>query len=269
MSTVLRFTLLGTGSSGGVPRLGNDWGICDPDEPRNRRGRCSALAELVSDQSPEPTRVLIDTAPDMREQLLREQIDRLDAVIFTHDHADQTGGIDDLRVLALRQRAKVPVHMDEPTSQTLMRRAAYCFEGSGAYPPILGVQAWLEPLTARTIIGPAGALSVLPLTQHHGDIRSLGFRIGGLGYCNDLHGLPAESLSALEDLDILIIDALRRTEHPSHLNLDQALAIIAKLKPQRAVLTNMHTDMDYRTLERELPAGVAPGYDGMRIEIPI
>jgi len=266
MSTKLRFTLLGTGSSGGVPRIGNDWGSCDPEEPRNRRGRCSALAELISTQSPEPTRVLIDTAPDMREQLLRENVGQLDAVMFTHDHADQTGGIDDLRVLALRQRAKIPVHMDEPTSRTLMRRAAYCFEGSGAYPPILDVQPWLEASTERTIAGPAGELAVLPIVQLHGDIQSLGFRIGGLAYCNDLHAFPNESLAVLSGLDTLVIDALRRTEHSSHLNLDQALELVSALKPKRTVLTNMHTDMDYRTLERELPKGVVPGYDGMRIE---
>ncbi len=269
MRATLRFTLLGTGSSGGVPRIGNDWGSCDPSEPRNRRGRCSALAELFTDQTDEPTRVLIDTAPDMREQLLREKIGRLDAVLFTHDHADQTGGIDDLRMLALRQRAKVPVHMDEPTSRTLMRRAAYCFEGSGAYPPILDVQPWLEPLRPCSIAGPAGELTILPLEQHHGHIRSLGFRIGGLAYCNDLHGLPDDSLDALAGLDVLVIDALRRTEHPSHLNLDQARALAARLKPGRTVLTNMHTDMDYRTLERELPGGIVPGYDGIKMEISL
>lgn len=214
MSARLRFTLLGTGSSGGVPRIGNDWGVCDPDEPRNRRGRCSAMAELITTSGDEPTRVLIDTAPDMREQLLREGVGRIDAVMFTHDHADQTGGIDDLRVLALRQRMRIPVHMDEPTASTLVRRAGYCFEGSGAYPSILDLQPWLEPLTERVIDGPAGELAILPLAQEHGNIRSLGFRIGGLAYCNDLHAIPDESFEALRNLDVFIIDALRYTEHP-------------------------------------------------------
>lgn len=269
MSDRLRFTLLGTGSSGGVPRIGNDWGACDPTEPRNRRGRCSALAELFNDQGSEPTRVLIDTAPDMREQLLREDIGRLDAVMFTHDHADQTGGIDDLRVLALRQRQRIPVHMDEPTAATLMRRVAYCFEGSGAYPSILHLQPWLEPLSPCKIVGPAGEISILPIEQIHGDIRSLGFRIGGLAYCNDLNAFPDESLKALNDLDVFIIDALRYTEHPSHSNLDQAVAWAEALKPKRTVLTNMHIDLDYRTLERTLPMGITPGYDGMCIETAI
>ncbi len=269
MSRHLRFTLLGTGSSGGVPRIGNDWGACDPHEPRNRRGRCSALAELFDSSDGEPTRVLIDTAPDMREQLLREEIDRLDAVVFSHDHADQTGGIDDLRMLFLRQRKRIPVHMDKPTADTLMRRAAYCFEGAGAYPPILDLQPWLTPLTTRSIAGPAGELSILPLEQQHGDIRSLGFRIGGLAYCNDLNALPEESLDALKDLDVFVIDALRYTEHPSHANLDQALAWAKQLRPKRTVLTNMHIDLDYQTLSESLPKGVVPGYDGMVMEIPI
>ncbi|MEO9969008.1 MAG: MBL fold metallo-hydrolase [Hyphomonadaceae bacterium] len=269
MSRRLVFTLLGTGSSGGVPRIGNDWGVCDPSEPRNRRGRCSALAELYAAPDSEPTRVLIDTAPDMREQLLREEIGRLDAVVFTHDHADQTGGIDDLRVLALRQRQRMPVHMDEPTASTLIRRVAYCFEGSGAYPSILDLQPWLEPLTVREIDGPAGELAILPIEQTHGNISSLGFRMGGLAYCNDLNAFPEESLNALEDLEVLIIDALRYTEHPSHANVEQAIAWVDALKPKRTVLTNMHIDLDYRTLERSLPTGVSPGYDGMRLEIPI
>jgi len=267
MNRLLRFTLLGTGSSGGVPRIGNDWGACDPEEPRNRRGRCSALAELITDTDEEPTRVLIDTAPDMREQLLREDVGRIDAVVYTHDHADQ--GIDDLRVLALRQRARVPVHMDKLTASTLMRRAAYCFEGAGAYPSILELQPWLVPFTARQISGPSGTLELLPITQEHGDIRSLGFRIGGLAYCNDLHAFPRESLNALEGLDVFIIDALRYTEHPSHASLEQAIAWAEALKPTRTILTNMHIDLDYRTLERELPEGIRPGHDGMKIELSI
>lgn len=269
MNRRLRFTLLGTGSSGGVPRIGNDWGACDPSEPRNRRSRCSALAELTTSNDNEPTRVLIDTAPDMREQLLREKVGRVDAVMFSHDHADQTGGIDDLRVLALRQRKRIPVHMDEPTASTLMQRAAYCFEGSGAYPPILDLQPWLKPLTPRIIKGPAGDLSILPIEQEHGDIRSLGFRIGGLAYCNDLNAFPEESLNALGDLEILIIDALRYTEHPSHANVEQAIAWVGALKPKRTILTNMHIDLDYQTLRQSLPQGIVPGHDGMAIEISI
>lgn len=268
MSRTLRFTLLGTGSSGGVPRIGNDWGACDPSEPKNRRSRCSALAELIDEADKEATRVLIDTSPDIREQLLREDIDRVDGIVFTHEHADQVGGLDDVRVLALRQRARIPVYLDEPTNAALTKRFEYCFEGVGGYPPILDRQPLITAYEPFVISGSSGPLNFLPLDQEHGYIRSLGFRIGGLAYCNDLNRLPERSLELLGELDVLVIDALRYTEHPSHANLDQALAWSNELKPKRTILTNMHIDLDYETLRRTLPESVAPGYDGLRIEIP-
>lgn len=263
----LRLTLLGTGSSGGVPRIGNEWGACDPDEPKNRRSRCSALFEGFSDDHHEPTRVLIDTSPDMREQLLAASVDRVDGVLFTHEHADQTGGLDDLRVLALRQRARVPVHMDAATDAALRLRFAYCFEGVGGYPPILDPQPLITPMELRTVDGPGGAMAFLPLDQEHGFIRSLGFRVGPVAYCNDLNALPEASLKALEGVRVLVIDALRYTPHPSHANLDQALDWAHQLKAERTVLTNMHIDLDYQTLVRDLPKGVEPGFDGLQIEV--
>jgi len=265
MGDRLEFTLLGTGSSGGVPRLGNDWGVCDPAEPKNRRLRCSALCELFASEVDEPTRVLIDTAPDMRQQLLSEGVDRLDAVFITHDHADQTHGLDDVRALALRARAPIDVHMDEATGQTLIEKFHYCFEGKGGYPAILALQPFLECNVSRSATGPGGTLSILPLEQSHGYICSLGFRIGDLAYCNDLNGLPEASKAALQSLDVLVIDALRYKPHPTHAHLEQTLEWIDELKPKHAILTNLHIDMDYRTLEKELPAGVEPGYDGMRV----
>ncbi|MEO0883191.1 MAG: MBL fold metallo-hydrolase [Pseudomonadota bacterium] len=268
MNQTLRFTLLGTGSSGGVPRIGNDWGACDPHEPKNRRSRCSALLELVSETSPDPTRILIDTSPDMREQLLRENVDRIDAIVFTHEHADQVGGLDDVRVLVLRQRARMPVFLDHATHAALIKRFAYCFEGVGGYPAILDRQPLIEPYKSFAISGPAGPIEITPLDQEHGYIRSLGFRIGDLAYCNDLNRLPERSLSHLRDLDVLIIDALRYTAHPSHANLDQALDWADQLKPKRTILTNMHVDLDYQTLLRDLPDDVEPGYDGLTVEIP-
>ena len=265
----LTFTLLGTGSSGGVPRIGNEWGVCDPAEPRNRRTRCAAMIELRSDGKSEPTRILIDTSPDMREQLLRAGVGRIDAVVFTHDHADQTHGLDDLRAIALRMRRQVPVHMDAATAGTLTRRFDYCFEGRGAYPPILDLQALIRPDVPLTIEGPGGALTLLPLDQEHGPIRSLAFRIGSLAYCNDVSDIPESTLEQLTGLDVLIMDALRYTPHPTHANLEQALIWISQLAPRRAVLTNLHIDMDYATLRQELPEGVVPGYDGQTIEITI
>lgn len=265
----LQFTLLGTGSSGGVPRIGNDWGVCDPEEPRNRRLRCAAMVERIDPSSQERTRILIDTAPDMRLQLLTCKVDRIDGVFYTHDHADQTGGIDDLRVLSLRQRARIPVHMDEETSQTLTHRASYCFEGRLGYPPILDLQPYLKALEPRRIDGPSGEIELLPVQQVHGQIGSLGFRVGGFAYCNDLNALPEASIAALRGVDTLILDALRHTPHPSHFTVAEAIETSRTIGARRTVLTNMHIDLDYQILRRSLPDGIEPGYDGMSMKLPL
>ncbi len=263
----LKFTLLGTGSSGGVPRVGGDWGACDPDEPKNRRRRCSALVEVwQGDEDAQKTSILIDTSPDLREQLLDARVQRLDAILFTHDHADQTHGIDDVRALAIRNRAQVKAYLDAATHATLFDKFRYAFEGQGGYPPIIDLQPLISAYTPIRLDGPGGPVDCLPLDQEHGRIRSLGFRFGDLAYCNDLNGLPDRTLAALDGLDVLIIDALRYTPHPSHAHLEQTLDWIAQLKPKRAVLTNLHVDLDYATLIRELPAGVEPAFDGWSCE---
>lgn len=259
-----RIILLGTGSSGGVPRVGGDWGACDPAEPKNRRMRCSALVERWGDTG-EITRILIDTSPDLREQLLAAATTHLDAVVYTHDHADQAHGIDDVRALAIRQRAQIPVYFDAATRGRLEQRFDYIFQGAGGYPPILAPQPTLQPLQPLLIPGRGGPMEFLPVDMEHGRIRCLGFRIGDLAYCNDVNGLPDETRAALKGLDTLIIDALRYAPHPSHAHLELTLSWIAELKPKRAVLTNLHVDMDYQTLLRELPAGVEPAFDGMEI----
>ena len=258
-------TLLGTGSSGGVTRVGGDWGACDPAETRNRRMRCSALIERISPEDRRTT-VLVDTSPDLREQLLQAGTRRLDAVVYTHDHADQAHGIDDVRPFAIRQRAPIPVFMNAETRATLASRFRYCFEGAGGYPPILDTQPELIPYVPFRIDGEGGPIEFLPVTMEHGRIECLGFRIGDLAYCNDVNGLPERTLDALRGLGTLVIDALRYAPHPTHANLEQALAWIETLRPTRAVLTNLHVDMDYQTLCRELPAGVSPAYDGMVLE---
>tara|TARA_Y100000815_G_scaffold126786_2_gene114296 strand:+ start:220 stop:1023 length:804 start_codon:yes stop_codon:yes gene_type:complete len=262
------FTLLGSGSSGGVPRVGGDWGVCDPAEPRNRRLRCSALVQAFGDDG-EATNVLIDTSPDLREQLLAAEVGHLDAILYSHDHADQSHGIDDVRPIFIRQRKPIPTYLSAETRSTLTKRFAYCFEGKGGYPSILDLQDELVPLKPVKIEGAGGALSFIPLDMEHGRIRCLGFRMGNLAYCNDVNGLPAETLDTLKGIDTLVIDALRYTPHPSHANLDQALEWIEHVAPSQAVLTNMHVDMDYQTLCRELPAGVVPGYDGLRLDFII
>ena len=259
------FTLLGTGSSGGVPRVGGDWGACDPEEPKNRRLRCSALVQSFNDTGLS-TNVLIDTSPDLREQMLRQNVKHLDAILYTHDHADQSHGIDDVRPYFIRQRKPIPTHMSAESKRTLMDRFSYCFEGKGGYPSILAAQPNLEPLTKVTIAGAGNSVEVIPVDMEHGRIRCLGFRFGNLAYCNDVNVLPESTLEALQGVDTFVVDALRYTPHPSHANLDQALEWVDQIKPRLTVLTNMHVDMDYQTLLKELPEGVVPGYDGMRLE---
>ena len=267
----LRFTILGCGSSGGVPRVGGDWGVCDRKEPRNRRSRGGLLLERWSGAvgEGEATTVLIDTSPDLREQLLAANVTRIDAIIYSHDHADQTHGIDDVRALAIRMRRRIPVYMDDVTRASLERRFGYIFHGEGGYPAILSIVGGVDAHAGITIDGPGGALTLTPLLQDHGGIDSFGFRIGAFAYNNDVAQLPSETLDALDGLDIWIVDALRYTPHPTHAHLERTLGWIEALKPKRSVLTNLHVDLDYRTLERELPRGVEPAYDGWRLDIPV
>ena len=263
----LKVTILGCGSSTGVPRIGNDWGACDPNEPRNRRRRCSVLVE--KGQGDQQTSVLVDTSPDLREQLLSANVGRLDGVLYTHDHADQTHGIDDLRTIALRMQKRVDVHFDQATADTLTKRFGYCFKAIAekAYPPILNGHLIPEPFAPLTITGPGGVLTALPFEQDHGIARSLGFRFGPVAYSADVVNLPEESFVVLEGIECWIVDALRYAPHPTHAHVGRALDWIARVRPKRAVLTNLHVDLDYATLKRELPAGVEPAYDGMTIEV--
>lgn len=261
-------TIMGCGSSGGVPRIGGNWGACDPNNPRNRRRRCSLLIEGFSAGADKPTRIVIDTGCDLREQLLDANVDRVDAVLYTHEHADHTHGIDDLRVLALNNRKRVDVYFSHEAANRIVPSFAYCFTappGSG-YPPILNQHliAADEPVT---IDGPGGEITVLPFEQTHGDITSLGFRVGGFAYSCDLSGIPQRSEAAVSGLDVWVLDALRPAPHPSHLSLSESLEHVARFAPRQAVLTNLHIDLDYETLERETPPNVAAAYDGMRIDV--
>lgn len=258
----LSLTILGCGSSAGVPRPALGWGDCDPSNPKNRRLRCSVLVEQTGAGG--ATRVLVDTSPDLREQLLSAKVDKLDAVLFTHQHADQTHGIDDLRSLAIAQRSRVPVYFNESTARELVVRFRYCFEtppGSD-YPPILDRHA-VEAGDTVEIMGKGGALSASAFNLNHGNIDALGFRFGGLAYTPDVSDIPSQSLAALAGLDTWVIDGLRYTPHPSHFSIDDALGWIERLKPRRAVITNMTADVDYETLRAKLPPNVVPAYDGM------
>ncbi len=263
----LEVTILGCSSSPGVPRVALGWGDCDPSNPKNRRRRCSLLVQRINGTGAR-TRVLVDTSPDLREQLLETQVEGLEAVFYTHGHADHTHGIDDLRMMAIARRRLIDVYMDEPTSASVRERFNYCFETppGSEYPPILSEHR-IAPRHAVLIEGPGGAVTVVPFLQTHGDINSLGFRFGGLAYSCDLNGLAPESLAVLKGLDVWILDALRYRPHPSHLCLDDALQWIERIGPRRAILTNLHSDMDYDTLRAKLPENVEPAYDGMRIEV--
>jgi phosphoribosyl 1,2-cyclic phosphate phosphodiesterase len=258
----LKFTILGCGSSMGVPRVALGWGECDPNNPKNRRRRCSLLVERTGASG--RTRVLVDCTPDLRMQLLDAEVDSLDGVLITHEHADHTHGVDDLRPLFVKNRRRVDIWLDEPTSAAMRARFGYCFATppGSEYPPIL-TEHRLTTGQMATIEGQGGPIEVVPVLQNHGDIPSLGFRFGNVAYSADIKDLPAGSIPALAGLDVWIVDALRKSPHPSHFNLDEALAWIARIKPKRAILTNMHTDMDYAALQAILPAGVEPGFDGM------
>lgn len=262
----LRFTILGCGSSMGVPRVALGWGACDPGNPKNRRRRCSLLVEQFSN-SGAVTRVLVDTSPDLREQMIDAGIDHVDGVLITHEHADHTHGIDDVRPFFVKHRKRVPFYMDAPTSKSVRVKFDYCFESlpGSDYPPIVAEHR-LTPGQTATIEGQGGPITALPVLQHHGDIVSLGFRFGNVAYSADIKALPAESLTALAGLDVWIVDTLRFAPHPSHLNLDEALALIARIKPRRAILTNLHADLDYEALRARLPSGVEPAFDGLQFE---
>tara|TARA_B100001093_G_scaffold473124_1_gene496783 strand:+ start:2020 stop:2817 length:798 start_codon:yes stop_codon:yes gene_type:complete len=258
--TSLNFTILGCGSSGGVPRLGGNWGECDPNNPRNYRRRCSMLVERKTQDG--VTRVLIDASPDLRAQLLDANVGALDGAIFTHSHADHVHGLDDLRMIVFNMRKRLSIWADQQTSDSLMERFTYAFiqpEGS-PYPPILDLN-----LIGSIIVidGAGGKIEFKPFEVEHGNMNALGFRIGPLAYLPDVSAMPPKAWQAVMGADCWILDALRRTPHPSHSHLEQSLKWVAQTDVKNAVLTNMHVDLDYSTLCRELPKGIQPAYDGM------
>ena len=262
----LRFTILGCGSSGGVPRLGGHWGDCDPSNPKNRRRRCSMLIERIGEEG--ITRVLIDTSPDLRSQLLDAEIGALDAVAYTHSHADHVHGIDDLRMIVFNMRARLPVWADGATQNDLLSRFGYAFvqpHGS-PYPPILN----LFTIDGDFIVeGAGGPITLRPFEIEHGSIDALGFRVGPLAYLPDVSAMRQEAWDAIKGADCWVLDALRRTPHPSHSHLENSLNWIKASAVPRAILTNMHIDLDYETVLNETPDHIAPAFDGMRISYDI
>jgi phosphoribosyl 1,2-cyclic phosphate phosphodiesterase len=262
----MRFTIMGCGGSTGVPRIGNVWGACDPTNPKNRRRRCSLLVERFGKGG--RTTVLVDTPPDLREQLLDARVDRLNAVLFTHDHADHTHGIDDLRGIAFLIKRRVPVYATPETGAILRHRFDYCFAQppGSPYPPIAEARE-LGLGEAAAIAGDGGPIEVTSILLEHGDGVALGFRFGNVVYSPDVSGIPEASLPLLSGLDLWIVDALRHQPHPTHFSVKQALDWIERLGAKRAILTHMTTELDYDALRRELPEHIEPAYDGMVVEV--
>ena len=254
----MKLTVLGCGTSSGVPRIGGDWGACDPGDPRNRRMRASVLVRS------ETTNILIDTGPDMREQLLRAGVANINAVLWTHEHADHTHGIDDLRQIFHFKQAPVACFARQRTLESLERRFRYVFHGRGGYPPTATIAALEDGLTV-------GDVDIRTVDMPHGAITSAGFRFdhGGnsVGYATDFHEITPDMEEIFADLDIWVVDALRRAPHPTHANLATTLHAIRRLKPKRAILTHMDQSMDFARLAAELPPGVEPGYDGLEVAL--
>nr|WP_272906860.1 MBL fold metallo-hydrolase [Hyphobacterium sp. SN044] len=266
----MRATILGCGSSGGVPRADGDWGACDPGNSKNARRRCSLLVEAAASDEAltagETTNILIDTSPDLRAQALSVGLQRIDAVMITHDHADQTHGIDDLRAFVYRARRHMPVHMSRDTAKELLERFDYAFLGDGKlYRPLFTPHVWDafgEPIRVE---GPGGAVDIIPFELEHGPIMSTGFRFGPIAYSPDVNGVPAAAYRILDGTRVWIVDALREEQHPTHASVSDALGWIDRARIPEAVLTNLHIDLDYEALCMRLPQGVRPAYDGLSV----
>lgn len=254
----MKITVLGCGGSLGVPVIGRDWGMCDPNNPKNHRFRASLLIEGPN------TRILIDATPDVRQQMLGLDNIHLDAVLITHHHADHCNGLDDLRPVAWRRKGALPLYTDADTFAELSLRYNYVFKGlkdveSGMYRPYIDYRQIDEtPFRINN-------LNFQPFFQAHGECRSIGFRVGDFAYSTDVVDLDARAFDILRGVKYWIVDATRREPHPSHAHLEKALSWIADIRPERAWLTHMNHTMDYQAVLNDCPAGVEPAYDGLEI----
>jgi phosphoribosyl 1,2-cyclic phosphate phosphodiesterase len=250
----MKLTILGCGTSGGVPKMPEYWGACNPNNPKNRRLRASVMVESAE------TRLVIDTTPDFRQQMLNTEVKSLDGVFYTHDHADHVHGIDDLRGFYQNTREKLPVYADEQTLQTLRHRFDYIFQSKNGYPAMCSGKL-VKGVTR------VGDIEMIPFEQGHGGGISLGYRFGDMAYSTDLDRMTEAGFEALQGVKVWVVDALRYEPHQSHSHLAQTLEWIERVSPEQAILTHMTWDMDYETLLDELPAGVVPAYDGMTITL--
>ena len=260
----LRFTILGCGSSGGVPRLGGHWGNCDPNNVKNFRKRCSLLIQRFENNN--VTNVLIDTTPDMRQQLLDAKIGKLDAVIYTHEHADHLHGLDDLRMIVINMQKRLPVFASKQTKNSILERFGYAFKTpkGSPYPPILDMNDLTETLEVQ---GAGGPIKFTSFDVDHGNILVSAIKVKDVLYTPDISKVRNDT--ELRDLDYWILDSLRYKPHPSHVNLEQALGLIDRYKPRKAILTNLHVDLDYTTLLNETPDNVVPAHDGLQIKLKV
>ncbi|KKC27491.1 MBL fold metallo-hydrolase [Sphingomonas sp. SRS2] len=254
----MKLRILGCGTSSGVPRIGNDWGDCDPAEPRNRRTRASIVVES------EATRLLVDTSPDMRQQLLDADLIDIDAILWTHDHADHCHGIDDVRQIFHARRAPVPGYGFAEAMDQLKVRFAYAFFGRDGYPPTIEAHSLQTDMEI-------GGIRVRSVAQPHGSIFSAGFRFDrdgqSIGYSTDFHIFTDQMLDLFTGVDLWVVDALRVKPHPTHAHLGLTIDAIAQCRPGRAILTHMDQSMDYAALRAMLPDGIEPGYDGMEVAL--
>jgi len=260
----LRFTILGCGSSGGVPRLGGHWGNCDPNNVKNFRKRCSLLIQRFDNDN--VTNVLIDTTPDMRQQLLDAKIGKLDAVIYTHEHADHLHGLDDLRMIVINMQKRLPVFASKQTKNSILERFGYAFKTpkGSPYPPILDMNDLTETLEIQ---GAGGPIKFTSFDVDHGNILVSAIKVNDVLYTPDISTVRNDT--ELRGLDYWILDSLRYKPHPSHVNLEQALGLIDRYKPKKAILTNLHVDLDYSTLLNETPENVVPAHDGLQIKLKV
>jgi phosphoribosyl 1,2-cyclic phosphate phosphodiesterase len=259
-ATGRRLIVLGSGTSTGVPVIGCDCAVCLSTDPCNNRTRASVVLEL-----PEG-RVLIDTTPEMRVQLLRERIGRIHAIVYTHSHADHLFGLDDARMFPKYLKGPIPIYCEGEVEDVIRRAFDYASKGPTADGPWVGL-----PQVDFHRIGPGVPFRLLgqefhPIRLDHGHFRVLGFRVGDLAYCTDVSRIPEPSWSSLEGLDVLILDALRREPHPTHFSLPEALEVVERLRPRRTYLTHISHALDHATTERELPPGVALAYDGLALD---
>ena len=255
----IKFTLLGCGYSMGVPRIDGYFGSCDPKEKKNYRTRCSA-AISVSNKN-----YLIDTSPDLKNQLLNNKIKSVDGIFYTHSHADQTHGINDLRVFFLKKMRRIPVYADKNTTKYLLKNFKYCFKSSSEYPPTLKINK-LKKINKIEIN--KNIISIQAVTVRHGKINCIAYIINNkCAYASDVSKIYEKDITKFLNLKYFVVDCLRYKNHYSHFNFDKVLELVKIIKPKLTILTNLNTEMDYAKLKKKLPQNIVPGYDGMKLLI--